>query len=386
MSNNVSKYNFSEIERRLDTVKFDQGTTKFLCGDGTYVEPTVSEPYDDSLLLDEISELTEAIELKADKTELEGLATEDFVTEKIGEAQLSGGGQDVNLDEYQRKEQIGELESLSTTNNASIVGAINELKDSVDTKADSATTLAGYGIEDAYTNDEIEAKLLTLPSAPAIAGVEYEDERIAKTEDIKLQPETITFSIDANGKCTASKALQDTFTNDKAQVILGNVYKIDFKIKRSLYWIPIERDPDSGNVLVVGIGKANTKKLVTLSVLAGRVVDTIQNETSSLNKTFTADSRLRIYRDYNGTVTFYYKAASDSSWTKWFDVPLQNVYSEKVLGFVPGIASAEYQDNFTGDTNIVFDDMKIQRTEPFPFARNFDMAITNLQLASAATT
>lgn len=383
---NVSKYNFDEIERRLDSIKFDQGTTKFLCGDGTYTEPTVSEPYDDSVILNEITELEEALQLKADKTELEGLATEDFVTEKIGEAQLSGEGQSVNLDEYQRKEHIGELTSLSTTNKASIVGAINEVKDSVDSKADSATTLAGYGIEDAYTKEEIEEKLLALPSAPAIAGVEYEDERVAKTEDIKIQPETITFSIDSNGKCTASKALPNTFTSDKAQVILGDAYKIDFKIKRSLYWIPIERDPDSGNVLVVGIGKANTKKLVTLSVLAGRIVDTIQNETSSLNKTFAADSRLRIYRDYNGTVTFYYKAASDSSWTKWFDVPLQNVYSEKILGFVPGIASAECQDNFTGDTNIVFDDMKIQRTEPFPFARNFDMAITNLQLASSATT
>ena len=178
----------------------------------------------------------------------------------------------------------------------------------------------------------------------------------------------------------------NTFTNDKSQIILGNVYKLDFKVKRSLYWIPIERDPDSGNVLVVGIGKGLTKKLATLSVLAGRIVDSVQGETSSLNKTFTADARIRIYRDYNGTVTFYYKEASANSWTKWFDVPPRNIYSEKVLGFIPGIAGNEFSDNFTGDNTVVFEDMKIQRTEPFPFARNFDMAITNLQLASSATT
>ena len=380
---NVSKYNFDEIERRLDSIKFDQGTTKFLRGDGTYAEPTISEPYDDSVILNEITELEEAIQLKADKTELEGLATEDFVTEKIGEAQLSGEGQSVNLDEYQRKEHIGELTSLSTTNKASIVGAINEVKDSVDGKADSATTLAGYGIEDAYTKEEIEEKLLTLPSAPAIVGVEYEDERLMTQDDIKHQSETITFAIDNTGKCTASKEIPDTFTNDKAHFLFGDVYKLDFKIKRNLYWVAIERNPDSGDLLVVGIGKGLTKKLATLSVLAGRIIDlNVQAQDSSISKIFPVDTRVRVYRDTNGTVTFYYKQPSENAWTRWFDVPRKNIYTEKVLGFVPGISGDECKDNFSSDKNILFEDMKIQRTEPFPFARNFDIRLANLELAS----
>lgn len=293
----VSQFTFEQIESKLQAVKLDQPVDHFLNGEGNYIQITNTgdrEQYDDTDIKNNLQTLTGRINTvetnKADKTELVGLATEDFVTEKIGEAQLSGEGQSVNLDEYQRKEHIGELTSLSTTNKASIVGAINEVKDSVDGKADSATTLAGYGIEDAYTKEEIEEKLLTLPSAPAIAGVEYEDERLMTQDDIKHQSETITFAIDDTGKCTASKEIPNTFTNDKAHFLFGDVYKLDFKIKKNLYWVAIERNPDSGDLLVVGIGKGLTKKLATLSVLAGRIIDlNVQAQDSSISKIFPVD-------------------------------------------------------------------------------------------------
>lgn len=38
MANQTSKYTFDEVELRLDTIKFDQGTDKVLAGDGTYID------------------------------------------------------------------------------------------------------------------------------------------------------------------------------------------------------------------------------------------------------------------------------------------------------------------------------------------------------------
>lgn len=36
MADKVSKYTFEEVEKRLDTIKYDQGSTKVLLGDGSY--------------------------------------------------------------------------------------------------------------------------------------------------------------------------------------------------------------------------------------------------------------------------------------------------------------------------------------------------------------
>ena len=47
----------------------------------------------------------------------------------------------------------GDLTTLTTTDKTSLVKAINEV---VSVKADKATTLAGYGISDAYTKSEID--------------------------------------------------------------------------------------------------------------------------------------------------------------------------------------------------------------------------------------
>ena len=58
------------------------------------------------------------------------------------------------LDSY-NKTQAQLLEAASTDAQAKV----NELKKTVDEKADKATTLAGYGIADAYNKTEIEAKL-----------------------------------------------------------------------------------------------------------------------------------------------------------------------------------------------------------------------------------
>ena len=218
------------------------------------------------------------------------------------------------------------------------------------------------------------------------SNVEYEDERLITNTDIKHQSTSLTFSIDETGKCTASKDLPSTFANDKAHILFGDVYKLDFKIKKNLYWVAIERNPDTGDVLVVGIGKGLTKKLATLSIERAATIDlNVQAQDSSISKIFPAETRVRIYRDTNGTVTFYYKQPTENVWNEWFNIPRRNIYTEQVLGFVPGISGDECKDNFTSDKNILFEDMKIQRTEPFPFARTYDVRFSNLELAASRT-
>lgn len=64
-----------------------------------------------------------------DEFEQKGYATESFVTTAIANAQLSGG--DVDLSDYASKEDLND-------------------------KATKATTIAGYGITDAYTKTEVD--------------------------------------------------------------------------------------------------------------------------------------------------------------------------------------------------------------------------------------
>ena len=64
-----------------------------------------------------------------DEFEQKGYVTESFVTTAIANAQLSGG--DVDLSDYASKEDLND-------------------------KATKATTIAGYGITDAYTKTEVD--------------------------------------------------------------------------------------------------------------------------------------------------------------------------------------------------------------------------------------
>lgn len=61
--------------------------------------------------------------------------------------------------------EVGDLTTLKTTEKTTIVGAINELSDG---KADKATTIAGYGITDAYTKTEVDSAITT-----AVANAEH---------------------------------------------------------------------------------------------------------------------------------------------------------------------------------------------------------------------
>ena len=76
-------------------------------------------------------------------------------------------------DDTDVKNSIGNLTTLKTTEKGSLVGAVNELSDG---KADKATTIAGYGITDAYTKTEVDSAITT-----AVANAEHLKRSIVTT-------------------------------------------------------------------------------------------------------------------------------------------------------------------------------------------------------------
>lgn len=118
-----------------------------------------------------VNAVNELFTNKADKTDLNNLATMDEVRNEINQAQLGGIGQ-VDLSIYQLKSDIGELTDLKTIEQNTVIGAINEIKTLADGKVNTGTTLAEYGIADAYTKTETDSEIQT-KIAEAISNVNH---------------------------------------------------------------------------------------------------------------------------------------------------------------------------------------------------------------------
>ena len=142
------------------------------------------------------------------------------------------------LDTYD-KTQTELLQAASADAQAKVA----ELKKTVDVKADKSTTLAGYGIEDAYNKTEIEAKLKTITenvntkvdaatvdskiaTAKEEIAVEYDtaiDTKLAKRiGDIPLETDLRTYidnAVGSGGTASAeaiSKAKEEAINTSKA--------------------------------------------------------------------------------------------------------------------------------------------------------------------------
>jgi hypothetical protein len=56
---------------------------------------------------------------------------------------------------------------------------------------------------------------------------------------------SLTFTVDGSGKCSASQDLQGTFKLNNSEqpcVNMGDVFKLEWTVKRGLYWLIIEGD------------------------------------------------------------------------------------------------------------------------------------------------
>lgn len=136
-------YNKQEVDDKIQNEIQDVVT-----GDiGTVLQDYATKEYVDSGLAEKanLSDLNnlvtkEELELKADKSSVSALESQVSTAQQTAEA--------------------AGVVAANAANTASAAQTIaNEVKTELETKADKATTLAGYGITDAYTKTEVDEKL-----------------------------------------------------------------------------------------------------------------------------------------------------------------------------------------------------------------------------------
>lgn len=209
--------------------------------------------------------------------------------------------------------------------------------------------------------------------------VATEGTRIATQGDI-VTKSSVVFTIDGNGNCTADQELQSKFQLNSANqpcVDFGNVFKMEWEVKRGLYWLLIEGDIN-GNYLLLGLGAGNTGQLAKVTNapnLEGNGLTILDQGSAHSNwhYTFVAGDKIRVYRNADQTLSLYRTNAANGIFQHWFEYENKNVFDKKVLGFAAGIAGAEFQGNFTTNKQILFHGMKIQKIELFPNNKIMDL-------------
>lgn len=165
-------YNKQEVDDKIQNEIQDVVT-----GDiGTVLQDYATKEYVDSGLAEKanLSDLNnlvtkEELELKADKSSVSALESQVRTAQQTAEA--------------------AGVVATNAANTASAAQTIaNEAKSALDSKADKATTLAGYGITDAYTKTEVDEKLSGLEAGDLTeienqlnqkADITYVDEQLA---------------------------------------------------------------------------------------------------------------------------------------------------------------------------------------------------------------
>lgn len=217
-----------------------------------------------------------------------------------------------------------------------------------------------------------------------------EGTRVTVQNDIATKS-SLTFTVDENGNCTADQELQGKFSLNSAEqpcVNFGDIFKMEWEVKRGLYWMIVEGDI-ANNYLLLGLGGNTTGQLAKVTnapTLEGNgltVVDQANNHTP-WHYTFVAGDKVRVYRNVDGSLTLYRTNNANGKFQKWFDYENKGIFTTKALGFACGIGNAEFNGNFATDKQILFHGMKIQKQELFPNNKILDLQLDAMlsQLAS----
>ena len=208
--------------------------------------------------------------------------------------------------------------------------------------------------------------------------VATEGTRTAVQDDITTKS-SVVFTINENGDCTADQELQGKFQVNSEQqpcVYFDNIFKMEWEVRRGLYWVIIEGDI-ANNFLLLGIGGNTTGQLARIENGGLSVVENA-NQHTAWHYTYVVGDKVRVYRNADGSLSFYRTNNANGVMQKWFEYANKNIYEKKSLGFACGIAGNEFNGNFATDKNILFNGMKIQKQELFPNNKIIDLQLDAL--------
>jgi putative transposase len=195
---------------------------------------------------------------------------------------------------------------------------------------------------------------------------------------------TINFTVDGSGNCTASETLSGKFKTGTNQpcVSFGDIFKMEWEAKRGQYWMVIEGDITDG-FLVLGIGGNMTCQLAKIQGGRLEIVDNA-NGYGSRHYTIRTGDKIRVYRNSDKTISIYRTNNADGIFQKWFDYENKNVFEKKSFGFALGIGGNEFNGDFSGSQELVFNGMKIQKQELFPNNKLLDLQLDEMVRALKA--
>ena len=223
-------------------------------------------------------------------------------------------------------------------------------------------------------------------------AVATEGTRVLKQADI-TKKSNINFVVDGTGKCHAPdiETLRNTFSlNSENQpcVSIGNSFKMEWTVKRSMYWMIIEGSL-SGNYLVLALGGGTTgkcSKLTNSPNLEGNGLTEVNGANSAYSYTFQTGDKVRVYRNPDNSLSIYRTDAANGVFQHWFDFANKDIYEDKLLGFACGIAGDEFKNSFENtDRNVLFEGMKIQKQELFPNNKILDLQLDEMARELAAS-
>ena len=219
--------------------------------------------------------------------------------------------------------------------------------------------------------------------------VATEGTRLAKQDDITTKSST-TFAIDESGNCSATNKtdLQGEFKNNQTEqpcVYFGEIFKMEWEVKRNMYWMIIEGDV-TGDFALLGLGGGNTRQFAKI-VNNGLNVVEYARDYPNVQYNFVPGDKVKVYRNNDGGISVYRTDNANGVFQHWFDSPNKGAFEKKAFGFGVGIAGVEFQGSFAGEKNVLFKGMKIQKQELFPNNKFLDLQLDSIlsQIAALQT-
>lgn len=207
--------------------------------------------------------------------------------------------------------------------------------------------------------------------------VDLEAPRIVHQADITVKGNT-TFTVNADNTCSASQDLQGKFVigSNEICVDFGNIAEMEWTVSRWMYWMIIEGDIN-GNYLLLGIGGSNTGQLAKIENGALSILENA-NQHTKWYYYFKAGDRVRVYRNFDGSLTLYRTNGANGVFQKWFEYENKNIYEQKTLGFACGISAVEFNSPFNTEKRIIFSDMKIKEVLSLIDYKTYELAMESL--------